>query len=240
MTNGAIVTAPFDMTANDAGGANNNVIDNGDGSTHNPAVDFGIYRPVNLGNQVWYDLNNDGQLDPSEQGIENVDVELYLDTNGNGVYDAGDTFVDSISTNATGHYTFTDLVPTTNASTTYLVVITDTNFTTGGELLGYQSSLRDAAAPDPDDNVDNDDNGVPISSLGVVASTPIDLQVGEETSSTNHPDDSNWTVDFGFVQFDYGDLPISYNTALTTTVGITPAHHTIKSVSYTHLRAHET
>jgi len=128
---------------------------------------------VNLGNQIWKDLNNNGLIDGGEQGIGSVEVELYQDTNGDGVYGPGDTLVMTTTTTATGHYTFTGLTPTQGINETYMVV-------------------------------DDDDNGTPSGTLGtptgIVASQPIELTLGGEPSTDLEPNDSNYTVDFGFYQ----------------------------------------
>ena len=41
---------------------------------NNPSHYTGV--PLNLGNQVWYDVNNNGQLDAGEFGVNGVAVEL--------------------------------------------------------------------------------------------------------------------------------------------------------------------
>gem|GEM_PF-5870233 len=160
---------------------------------------------VNLGNQIWKDLNNNGLIDGGEQGIGSVEVELYQDTNGDGVYGPGDTLVMTTTTTATGHYTFTGLTPTQGINETYMVVLPSTNFVGGGALEGHHNSDGNGAtAPDPDDDVDDDDNGTPSGTLGtptgIVASQPIELTLGGEPSTDLEPNDSNYTVDFGFYQ----------------------------------------
>ena len=104
-----IVSAPFTATP----GTNVSTIasTNNTGTTLNPSIDFGLYAPVvNLGNRVWLDTNNDGLLDGTEVGRDGVRVELYGDTNDNGVYTPGvDTFVRFSNTLNGGYYTFTAL-----------------------------------------------------------------------------------------------------------------------------------
>ena len=47
-----------------------------------------------------------------ETGIANVTVEVYVDTNANGTYDAGtDTLADTATTDTNGVWTVTDLFP---------------------------------------------------------------------------------------------------------------------------------
>ncbi len=73
------------------------------GETNNKA-DAGLYRPVSLGDTVWYDSNRNGVQDSGEAGVAGVKVTL-LDANGNPV--AGAT----ATTDANGHYQFSNLKP---------------------------------------------------------------------------------------------------------------------------------
>ncbi len=70
-----------------------------EGGTANLAQDFGLYRPVLLGNLVWADLNNNGVFDPlgGEAGIPGVAVDLL---------DAGGTVIASTTTDENGLYQF--------------------------------------------------------------------------------------------------------------------------------------
>ncbi len=43
----------------------------------NLSVDAGFYNPVALGDYVWFDEDHDGEQDPGESGIQNVQVTLY-------------------------------------------------------------------------------------------------------------------------------------------------------------------
>ncbi len=162
-------------------------------------------NPVNLGNQVWYDTNNNGILDSGEAGTPGVRVELYRDTNSNGVFDSGDTFVDFQTTIPGGYYTFTNLAPSTSAATNYLVVITSTNFVSGGPLAGYRNSTP-TTPPSNSAADDSKDHGNPILSLDVVASAAINLTSGNQPYTTTTPGDSNWTIDFGFYALTLGNL----------------------------------
>ncbi len=80
-----------------------------------------------IGDFIWYDANGNGIEDVGEPGIGNVTVDLYVDTDNNGVYSGGDTLVDSTVTDSNGGYLFTGLIPET-----YFVVVTDLN----GQLTG--------------------------------------------------------------------------------------------------------
>lgn len=213
---------------------------NATGVTADPTVDFGFKTVYSLGNRVWFDTNNNGLIDidlvipaNSEVGVAGVTVEVYQDTNGSGVYDAGDTppaGVPSVATtDANGYYRF-DNLPAGN----YVVVIPADNFTTGGTtdaLVSYWSSgtsidasgtISDGTsivADDPDDDVDSDENGVTTFSgnaINYVSSAAVTLGAqAEPTSDGDHPtpdpageapnNQSNRTVDFGFYHVEVGN-----------------------------------
>ena len=70
----------------------------------NHDVDAGFYRPVSLGDTVWFDSNRNGVHDSSEAGVAGVKVTL-LDASGNPVAGAVAT------TDTNGHYQFSNLKP---------------------------------------------------------------------------------------------------------------------------------
>ncbi len=146
-------------------------------------ADFTAYEKINLGDRVWNDANNNSQLDNGEQGISGVKLNLFIDTDGNNQYTPGvDTFVATTNTNGTGHYQFTDLLPSQ-----YVVQVDPSNFNDGQALEGLKSST--GAAVDPDNGVDGDDNGTALAGYGVV-SQALSLIA------------ANNSVDFGFFGFD--------------------------------------
>ena len=146
-------------------------------------ADFTAYEKINLGDRVWNDANNNSQLDNGEQGISGVKLNLFVDADGNNQFTPGvDTFVATTNTNGTGHYQFTDLLPGQ-----YVVQVDASNFNAGQALEGLKSST--GSAVDPDNGVDNDDNGTALAGYGVV-SQALSLIA------------ANNTVDFGFFGFD--------------------------------------
>ena len=146
-------------------------------------------NPMTLGNSVFRDLNNNGTRDVGETGIANVTVEVYVDTNDNGTYDAGtDTLADTATTDTNGVWTVTDLFPED-----YIGVIPASQFLAAGPLFSMVSSTGN---PDPDNDVDNDDNGALVGA--VVATSAITLVSGGEPTTDGDGINSNLTLDFGF------------------------------------------
>ncbi|MEM7532785.1 MAG: SdrD B-like domain-containing protein [Chloroflexota bacterium] len=171
----------------------------------NLTVDFGLWQSLNVGNQVWRDdgiggdTADNGVIDGSEQGIDGVTVELYLDDDGTPGFSVGDTFVMSDTTQSGGYYTFTQLI-----SETYVVHIPASNFGSNGALVGHMSSddSTGGIGNDPDaDADDDDDNGIDDSAPATngISSAPIDLQFNTEPTNDGDGDNGNLTVDFGFV-----------------------------------------
>lgn len=58
---------------------------------------------LQIGNRVWNDANANGRQDPNENGIQNVVVELWADTDND---DAVDTQIGAATTDANGNYIF--------------------------------------------------------------------------------------------------------------------------------------
>lgn len=141
---------------------------------------------MSLGNLVYLDNNKNGVFDAGDAGKNGVTVQLYRDNGSTaGTLDAGDALATSTTTAGGGLYSFTGL-----CAGDYLVVIPSSNFSTSAALDGYESSPA-GAAPDPDDDVDNDDNGQPGINASI-ASKAITLQFNGGLV------ESNTTVDFGF------------------------------------------
>ncbi|MEZ6143518.1 MAG: SdrD B-like domain-containing protein, partial [Zavarzinella sp.] len=140
----------------------------------NLAADMGVFLPSTIGNTIFNDLNNNGLLDVSEVGIDNVEVVL-LDGTG--------TPLVTTTTAGGGLYSFSNL-----GAGNYQVQISATNFNVGNPLAGFQSSTTTSTTPN--DGIDNDDNGVVVGTLGtggVVQTNPFAVTPG----TTNN------TLDFG-------------------------------------------
>ena len=83
-------------------------------------VDFGYQAPASIGDRVWLDTNGDGVQDAGETGIAGVTVELR---------DASGTVIATTTTGADGEYLFDGL-----AAGTYTVTVVDSTLPT--ELEG--------------------------------------------------------------------------------------------------------
>jgi len=75
------------------------------GQTNN-TVDAGLYQGAAIGDRVWEDTNANGQQDDGETGIADATVRLYTCVDG-----APGTLVATTTTDASGNYAFTGLVP---------------------------------------------------------------------------------------------------------------------------------
>ncbi|WP_185155514.1 SdrD B-like domain-containing protein [Rudanella paleaurantiibacter] len=150
-------------------------------------IQTGLYK---LGNYVWSDANNNGLVDKDEVGLNGVTVNLYNDRNNDGKPQADESVTTTITGTVAGIdgiYTF-DRLPAGN----YIVQIPDVNFK--GVLLDYVSSTGNHPAPDPDNNVENDDNGTSVVDCGII-SKPITLSAVAEPLDGGY---TNYSVDFGF------------------------------------------
>ncbi|HVR98372.1 MAG TPA: SdrD B-like domain-containing protein, partial [Thermoanaerobaculia bacterium] len=87
--------------------------------TSNNEVDFGYRTPptYSIGDRVWKDIDNDGDQEPGEPGLNSVTVQLL---NGSG------TVIATTVTAGDGNYTFTNLPPAT-----YTVRVVSSTLPTG-------------------------------------------------------------------------------------------------------------
>jgi uncharacterized repeat protein (TIGR01451 family) len=182
----------------------------------NRTLDAGLVTATGtlaLGDQVWRDTDNDGVFEPQngEVGIDGVRLNLYLDANSDGVPTI-DEYLGTTNTSTSGgfagRYRFDNLAPGT-----YIVVVAPQSFAGGGALAGLVSSTGNDPAPDPDDDANGDDNGTDVGAL--TASRPVTLTDNGEPTAEDGDNDTNLTVDFGFIaggvstapEYDYGDAP---------------------------------
>ncbi len=157
-------------------------------------ANFANFIPMTLGNIVFNDVNNDGLFSSgTESGIVGVTLTLFDDTNNNNGFDSGtDLLVAATTTAAGGLYSFGNLFPGD-----YIVQVDSGNFSGAGVLAGFQSSTGNGVAPDPDGDLNSDDNGTLLGT--VVVSQAITL--GNNSEPTNDGDadnNTNLSLDFGF------------------------------------------
>ena len=72
--------------------------------------DAGLYQPASMGDFIWQDSNANGVQDSDELGIAGATV-ILTDCNGNPVTDINGNSVNSITTDSSGAYSFTNLKP---------------------------------------------------------------------------------------------------------------------------------
>ena len=205
---GVTTSNALTLTPGAAGTLSNNVVNTAAGSTSDPTVDFGVVHYYSLGNRVWHDTDNSGTLNGSETGISGVQLRLLLSDGVTSARHIDGSSVLNATTNGSGYYRFDDL-----PAGDYIVEVINNNFIGGGALVGFRTSTGPASAyepaPDPDNDIDSDDNGTFAS--GVARSLVVTLGEGSGTveptgdsdggaiAGGEAPDNqSNRTVDFGF------------------------------------------
>jgi SdrD B-like domain/FG-GAP-like repeat len=157
--------------------------------------DFGVYQPLELGNLVFFDVNNDGVVNNGETGVANIVVEL-LDANGNPVLDSSSAPI-TTTTAGDGTYLFTNLV-----AGQYRIRITPpsgymTSTGTNGSLTGpYEPGLPGS------NTTDNADHGTMVANSTQIISSAVTLSVAgntanPDTSSTGLANAANLRQDFG-------------------------------------------
>jgi hypothetical protein len=181
------------LSASESINGTNDTLTNSNGTITTQALQVAT---LTLGNLVFNDANKDGLFNAADgdTGINGVTVKLYIDANANGVYDAlSDTFVTSTVTAGGGLYSFSGLAPGN-----YIVVVPAANFASGQPLYTLRPH---AGALDPDNNTDNDNNGIAVAG-GDVASQAITLSYDNEGPNFSPTgvagNDTNNTLDFGF------------------------------------------
>ncbi len=205
---GVITSAALSLSPGSTGALSQSVVISDTGSTFDPTLDFGLVRRYSLGNRVWSDPDNSGTQEAGELGLSGVSLRL-LQSNGISVaLDISGAAVLSQTTDADGYYRFDNL-----PAGDYLVEVLADNFSGSAALRGFASSSGAGQEADPNNDVDQNDNGLDTPVAGAIRSGVISLGEGsgtEEPTGDNDPstnplageapdNQANRTLDFGFV-----------------------------------------
>ena len=169
--------------------------DAADDDNGNMTVDFGFIPELSVGSTVFADNNDNGIQDPEDDGIEGVTVEVFSVGPDGIPENADDVLVGTDVTDANGDYFVGGLAPGD-----YYVAIPNVDEDFPISSTGFGAN--------PNDDVDNDDNGIQDAPGAGVWSNVITLIGG--TEPTDEPgsggdqdaaddDNGNMTVDFGFI-----------------------------------------
>ena len=135
-------------------------------------MDFGFaHAAVTVGDHVWLDANRNGVQDAGERGIPGVRLTI-TGPDGTAVIDVLGNPVGAVTTDADGHYVFTDL-PALPAGQSYTVTVDTSSLT----LAGLVPTEAGVGAADTD------------SSTGTASSADLDRDGASDTS-----------LDFGFAE----------------------------------------
>ena len=167
--------------------------------------DFGFQPTLCVGNLVWFDSNNNGIADQTEEGISGVELILYQ-VGGDGTKGIGnDVEIAREITDDKGHYLFGDL-----PEGVYYIKINDGIPDNMVSSLGTGKNGTKPSTYEPgfvtSTDINNDDNGTQMGAM-VMSDT---FTLGICTEPTNDNDDNpspnpitdpntNLTVDFGFI-----------------------------------------
>ncbi|MGC2236352.1 MAG: C25 family cysteine peptidase [Pyrinomonadaceae bacterium] len=179
-------------------------------NNHNIDTGFTSSTVYSLGNRVWFDTDNDGQIDAAEVGISNVSVSIFADANADGTPDAIGSPVGTMTTDASGYYRFDNL-----AAGNYVVRVNPANFANAGVLGGYQNTSGNSNADTDSTSVagQNGENGINpsgaanlIQTNGILSGSIALGAPGEPVSESDVQASgqgavdgaANMTVDFGF------------------------------------------
>ena len=141
--------------------------------------DFGLFRPLSIGNFVWEDANNSGKLDAGEKAFADVMVSLF---------DSQGVLVGIQTTNANGNYLFTDLAPGS-----YTVrVLTPNGYVSS---TGLDGGLTGPYEPGVSGFQDNEDHGT---KDGTTVFSTVTLGLPGSAANPDIGGLANLRQDFGF------------------------------------------
>jgi gliding motility-associated-like protein/uncharacterized repeat protein (TIGR01451 family) len=137
--------------------------DNGDEDDSDPAPIM-VVLPAELGNFVWYDTNGNGIQDLTEAGVPAVAVQLFSPGVDGIKGNADDVLEQSTTTNGTGNYSFTGIVPGP-----YYVMFNPATLPTG-----YTVATPNAGA---NPLVDSDANAMGMTPIIALGSGQVDMTI---------------------------------------------------------------
>ncbi len=152
-------------------------------------IDIGLKGTLNLGNLVWKDMSLNGLRETGEPGIDGVTLNLYYDANKDNVPDGSS--ISTATTSGGGFYGFSNVAP---GSYIVGVVFPPKYSSSGLTLSGYS----------PNNDVDNDNNGVNLVTGGF-RSNYITLTAGGEPTVDGDGSNGNLTLDFALMPDNDGD-----------------------------------
>ena len=155
-------------------------VDDGDPDT-NYTLDYGLFGGLSVGNLVWQDSNDNGQVDNGEPGIDGVAVQIWSTGADNSIGGTDDVLLKSTTTSGGGGYSFTSLTPG--------------NFYVRIPTPPGAQPISSSVTAFVDNGVDNVDKGLQLDA-GAVNSPVITLTPGTEPGSGGN---YNPTIDFGLV-----------------------------------------
>lgn len=153
--------------------------------------------PIEIGNYVWYDVDNDGIQDPDEPPVPGATVNLYE------VGPDGDRmWVSSTTTDENGEYYFSSNAELNDndyglqTNTDYVVGIDNPDdYAAGGPLENWYPTVANIGDPSSVDADRNDSDGlVEETAEGAFPYAAI---------TTGEPGDNDHTIDFGYSNIDY-------------------------------------
>ena len=143
-------------------------------------ADCGV-APIEVGDFVWFDVDQDGIADPGETPLDGIVIEL-VDANGNVIATA--------TTDANGLYSFhSDEIDGFDRNGNYVIRVAQENFDAGGAFNGgAHDGLGSVTFPNAGSDDANDSDGELVNGLPSISFTATD---------TDH------TMDFGFIEPTY-------------------------------------
>jgi hypothetical protein len=138
--------------------------------------------PLKLGDLVWNDINANGTKEADEPGVSSATIKLYADDDNDNIADG--SAVATTTTNSLGIYSFSKL-----KSGNYIV----------GVIIPVGYTRGPVSTIDPDNDVNNDNNGVTLIGTNQagseVRSKAITLSASGETATDGDDLNSNLTLD---------------------------------------------